>query len=123
MSRTLSVKGSLLLAALAGAHCAHAADQGAVTLLCSWNQQCTSTGACTSYTGSMHFQVDYARQTVGIELGNGSYDTVPAKISEKEIAFSNISQLTIDRQTGAYRNSSPGIGEVRGSCDMGGKKK
>jgi hypothetical protein len=116
------MKLSLALAALAAVDGARAADQGTVTLLCNWSQQCTSTGACTSYTGSMHFQIDYARQTAGIELGDGSYDTVPAKITDKEISFSKISQWTINRQTGQYRDSSPGIGEVRGICDMSGKK-
>lgn len=124
MNRTPATKLLLALAAtLASVHCAYAADQGVVTLLCTSNKQCTSAGACTSYTVSAHYQVDYTRQTVGIELGDGSYDTVPAKISDKEITFSKISQWTIDRQTGEYRDSSPGIGEVRGSCDMSGKKK
>jgi len=123
MNRTLLTNILLALVALAGVHGAQAADQGAVTLLCTWNQQCTSAGSCTAYTGSMHFQIDYTKQTAGIELGNGSYDTVPAKITDKEISFGKISQWTIDRQTGAYRDSSPGIGEVRGNCDMGNKKK
>jgi hypothetical protein len=123
MNRTLTTKLPLALVALAGVHCAQAADQGPVTLLCSWNQQCTGTGTCTAYTGSMHFKIDYAKQTAGIELGDGSYDTVPAKITDKEISFSKVSQWTINRQTGAYRDSSPGIGENRGSCDMGGTKK
>jgi len=123
MNGTLVTKLSLALAALAGIDCAYAADQGAVTLLCSWNQQCTATGACTSYTGSMHFKIDYIGKTAGIELGDGSYDTVPARITDQEISFSKISQWTINRQTGQYRDSSPGIGEVLGSCDMGGRKK
>lgn len=124
MNRQLMTKGFLVLAAaLACVHSAHAADQGMVTLLCTSNKQCTSAGACTSYTVSAHYQIDYARQTAGIELGDGSYDTVPAKITDKEISFSKISQWTINRQTGEYRDSSPGIGEVRGSCDMSGKKK
>lgn len=124
MNRTLATKVLLALAAtLASIHCAQAADQGVVTLLCTSNKQCTSTGSCTSYVVSAHYQVDYARQTVGIEIGDRSYDTVPAKITDKEISFSKISQWTINRQTGEYRDSSPGIGEVRGSCDMGGKKR
>ena len=123
MNRTLLTKMSLVLAALASVHGAQAADQGVVTLLCTWNQQCTSAGSCTAYTGSMHFQIDHARQTAGIELGNGSYDTVPAKITDKEISFGQISQWTINRGTGEYRDSSPGIGEVRGNCDMGSRKK
>jgi len=123
MNRTLLTKLLLAAAALGGMACAHAADQGAVTLLCTWNQQCAAAGACTSYTGSMHFKIDYTAQTAGIELGDGSYDTVPARITDKEITFSKISQWTINRQTGQYRDSSPGIGEVRGSCDLGGGKK
>jgi len=123
MNRAPVTKASLALAlALAGGHCVHAADQGEVTLLCTWNKQCTSAGACSSYTGSAHYKVDYARQTVGIELGNGGYDIVPAKITDKEISFSQFSQWTINRQTGEYRDGSPGIGEIRGNCDMGRKK-
>src|SRR5262249_21356157 len=102
MKQTLLTRLALTLAALA-VHGAYAADQGPGTLLCSWNQQCTATGSCTEYKGSMHFQVDYTRQTVGIELGNGSFETVPAKITDKEISFSKYSQWTINRQTGAYR--------------------
>ncbi len=123
MNRTLPTQIFLMLAALAGVHAAQAADPGAATLLCTWNQQCTATGACTAYTGSMHFRIDYARQTAGIELGDGSYDTVPAKITDKEISFTKISQWIINRQTGDYRDFSPGIGEVRGNCDLSGKKK
>lgn len=123
MNRTLAAKTILMLVLLTATAGAHAADQGPVTLLCSWNKQCTATGACTAYTGSMHFKIDYARQTAGIELGDGSYDTVPAKITDKEISFSKVSQWTINRQTGEYRDGMAGIGEVRGSCDMGGGKK
>jgi hypothetical protein len=123
MKRAPVTKASLaLVLLLVGGHSVQAADQGVVTLLCTWNKQCTSAGACSSYTGSAHYKVDYAKQTVGIELGNGGYDTVPAKITDKEISFSQFSQWTINRQTGEYSDSSPGIGEIRGNCDMGRKK-
>ena len=55
MNWTLATRLFVALAALASVRRALAAAQGPVTLLCTWNQQCTSTGSCTSYTGSMHF--------------------------------------------------------------------
>lgn len=56
MKRAPVAKASLALVLLiVGGHSVHAAHQGVVTLLCTWNKQCTSAGACSSYTGSAHY--------------------------------------------------------------------